>query len=69
MKVVERGEGGEKPEKIVIPAVFQVFTFLDYKQNFQSVPYIFFDLLNFIFQMVFSCFPSSCMRLVEQYLL
>ena len=29
MKVVERGEGGDSrgPEKIVIPAVFQVFTF------------------------------------------
>ena len=29
IKVVERGEGGDSrgPEKIVIPAVFQVFTF------------------------------------------
>ena len=29
MKVVERGDGGDSrgPEKIVIPAVFQVFTF------------------------------------------
>ena len=29
IKVIERGEGGDSrgPEKIVIPAVFQVFTF------------------------------------------